>query len=273
MEYMVDLHTHSTASDGQYTPSELVQLAKERGLEVLALTDHDTVDGLEEAVWAGERMGLRVIRGIELSAREYPTFHILGYGFDPEAPALSALCQKLKEGRDQRAPRIIAFLEEQGVCILLSEVEELAGGQIVGRPHFAQVLVRHGYVSSSREAFDRYLDTKEFQRRVERPKPPAQVCVETIRAAGGKASLAHPYQIGVDNEKLESIVRELAGCGLDAIECCYPKHTPKQQDFYLRLAEKYGLHVTGGSDFHGERVKPDVHLSVLKLDTDWLLEF
>lgn len=266
-----DLHTHSTASDGQYTPTELVQLAKERGLDVLALTDHDTVDGLEEAVQAGEQAGIRVIRGIELSAKEYPTFHILGYGFDSEAPALFNLCRELKEGRDQRAPRIIAFLEEQGVRIPLSEVEELAGGQIVGRPHFAQVLTKHDYVSSTREAFERYLDTKEFHRRVERPKPPAQVCVETIRAAGGKASLAHPYQIGVDDEKLEDIVRELAGFGLDAIECYYPKHTPEQQLFYLHLAEKYNLHVTGGSDFHGERVKPDVRLAAWELETDWLI--
>lgn len=267
---LCDLHTHSTASDGQYSPAELVRLAKERGLDVLALTDHDTVDGLEEAARAGEGAGIRVVRGIELSAKEYPTFHILGYGFDPEAPALSDLCRELKEGRDRRAPRIIAFLEEQGLRIPLSEVEELAGGRIVGRPHFAQVLVRHGYVSSSREAFDRYLDTREFLRRVERPKPPARVCLETIRAAGGKTSLAHPYQIGVDNEKLEDIVRELAGFGLDAIECYYPKHTPEQREFYLHLAEKYGLHVTGGSDFHGENVKPDIKLTGSELELDWL---
>lgn len=271
MPQFADLHTHSTASDGQYAPAELVRLAKARNIQVLALTDHDTVDGLEEAVQAGERTGIRVIRGIELSAREYHTFHILGYGLDPEAPALSALCRELKEGRDQRAPRIIAFLEEQGVRIPLSEVEELAGGQIVGRPHFAQVLVRHGYVSSSREAFERYLDTEEFHLRAERPKPPAQMCVETIRAAGGKVSLAHPYQIGVDNGTLENMVRELAGWGLDAIECYYPKHSSEQQHFYLQLAEKYGLHATGGSDFHGEKVKPDVQLAALELETDWLL--
>lgn len=267
---LTDLHTHSTASDGQYAPAELVRLAKERGLDVLALTDHDTVDGLEEAVQAGEQAGIRIIHGIELSAKEYPTFHILGYGFAPDAPALSDLCRELKEGRDQRAPRIIAFLEEQGVRIPLSEVEELAGGQIVGRPHFAQVLARHGYVSSNREAFDRYLDTEEFHRRVERPKPSAQVCVETIRAAGGKASLAHPYQIGVDDEKLECIVRELTNYGLDAIECFYPKHTPEQQSFYLYLAERYNLHITGGSDFHGERVKPDIRLAGLELELGWL---
>lgn len=265
-----DLHTHSTASDGQYTPAELVRLARDRGLDALALTDHDTVDGLAEAVQEGERLGVRVIRGIELSAKEYPTFHILGYGFDPEAPALSALCRELKEGRDQRAPRIIAFLAEQGVHIPLSEVEELAGGQIVGRPHFAQVMTRHGYVASNREAFDRYLDTGEFHRRVERPKPPARTCVETIRAAGGRVSLAHPYQIGVDDKALEAIVQELAGCGLEAIECFYPKYTPEQQAFYLRLAERYRLHATGGSDFHGEQVKPDIRLAALELELDWL---
>lgn len=267
---LADLHTHSTASDGQYTPTQLVHLAKERGLEVLALTDHDTVDGLEEAVQEGVRQGVQVVRGIELSAKEHPTYHILGYGFDPEAPALSALCRELKDGRDQRAPRIISFLEEQGIHISLLEVEELAGGQIVGRPHFAQVLTKHGYTASNREAFDRFLDTAEFHRRVERPKPPARVCVEIIRAAGGKASLAHPYQIGVDDEKLECIVRELTDYGLNAIECFYPRHMPKQQSYYLYLAEKYNLHVTGGSDFHGERVKPDIKLAGLELELDWL---
>lgn len=263
-----DLHTHSTASDGQYTPAELVRLAKSAGLEVLALTDHDTTDGLEEAVRTGAELGLRVIRGIELSAREYPTFHILGYDIDPEAEALAALCREMKAGRDERGPRIVRFLKEQGVDISLSEVEELAGGTILGRPHFAQVLTRRGYVSNVREAFDRYLDTAEFHRRVERPKPPMQVCIEAIKAAGGKASLAHPYQIGVDDQTLEELVRRSIGFGLDAIECYYPKFTPAQQDFYLRLAEKYRLHVTGGSDFHGEKVKPDTRLSLLPLSLD-----
>ena len=266
-----DLHTHSTASDGQYTPAELVRLAKERGLELLALTDHDTTDGLAGAVQAGEALGLRVIRGIELSAKEYPTFHILGYGIDPEAPAISALCREMKAGRDARSGRIIEFLREQGVDIPLAEVKELAGGKIIGRPHFAQVLTRHGYVVNNREAFDRYLDTEEFRHRVERPKPSAKTCVEAIKAAGGKVSLAHPYQIGVDNGTLEEIVRELCGWGLDAIECYYPQYTPEQQSFYLHLTRKYQLHVTGGSDFHGEKVKPGVSLTPWELELEWML--
>lgn len=268
----VDLHTHSTASDGQYTPAELVRLAKESGLEGLALTDHDTLDGLEEAVQAGKQLDLCVIRGIELAAKEYPTFHILGYGFDSSAPALIDLCRELKEGRDQRVPRIIAHLKEQGIDVALSEVENLAGGMIVGRPHFAQVLVRRGYVSSNREAFDRYLDTEEFHRWVERPKPPVKTCIEVIKAAGGKASLAHPYQIGADNQTLETIVQELSEYGLDAIECYYPLYSPEQQAFYLRLVEKYHLHITGGSDFHGEKIKPDIQLAIQELEMDWLFQ-
>ena len=268
---LCDLHTHSTASDGQYTPSELAALVKERGAEVWALTDHDTTDGVREAMDAGRRLGLRVIPGIELSAQEYHTFHILGYGYDADDPGLAELCARMKAYRLDRAPRIIGYLREEGMPLTLSEVEAIAGGGIVGRPHFAQAMVRRGYVASNREAFDRWLDTGEFHDRVERAKPSARECVETIRAAGGRASLAHPYQIGVDDAALEGIVRELKDCGLDAIECYYPKFTPEQQAFYLRLAEKYGLRATGGSDFHGERVKPDVALAAWELDMDWLL--
>lgn len=272
MIHVVDLHTHSNASDGQHSPAGLVHLAKKRGLEVLALSDHDTVDGLDEAVRAGEQMGLRVIRGVELSAREYPTFHILGYNVSQGAPELAALCREMKQGRDERKYRMIDFLKEKGVEISVSEVEEIAGGSIIARPHFAQAMVRRGYVSSNREAFDRYLDTEEFHQRVERPKPLARECVETIKAAGGKVSLAHPYQIGLDNDALDALVGDLAGYGLDAIECYYPRHTPEQTAFYLHLAEKYGLHITGGSDFHGEKVKPDIELAALDLDLDWLLK-
>ena len=267
---LCDLHTHSTASDGQYTPSELAVLVKKRGAEVWALTDHDTTDGLREAMDAGEGLGLRVIPGIELSAREYRTFHILGYGFDAGDPGLEALCASMKAGRGERALRMVDYLRENGMPLTLDEVEAIAGGKVVGRPHFAQAMVERGYVASNREAFDRWLDTDEFHEHVERVKPFARECVETIRAAGGKAALAHPYQIGVDDVALETIVRELKTHGLDAIECYYPKYAPEQQAFYLRLAEKYGLRATGGSDFHGERVKPDVTLAAWELEVDWL---
>ena len=266
---LCDLHTHSTASDGQYTPAELVTLAKARGIEALALTDHDTLDGVTDAMETGARLGLRVIPGVELSAREYPTFHFLGYGIPLEKTALTALCTRMKRGREERKYRILDFLREKGIKLSLEEVETLSGGSS-GRPHFAQALVKRGFAASNREAFDRWLNTPEFFARVEREKPAARECVETVKAAGGKVSLAHPYQIGVDNDTLDGIVQELKDYGLDAIECYYPRFTPEQQAFYLFLTKKYGLKITGGSDFHGERVKPDISLAALRLDLSWL---
>jgi len=270
MLYHSDLHTHSTASDGQYSPTELVNLAKDSGLDVLALTDHDTVDGLAEAEKAGETVGLRVLRGVELGAKEHKNLHILGYNFSQEAPELKALCQQMKDSRDERKYRIIDFLREKGVIISLAEVEELAGGEIIARPHFAQVMVKRGYVQNNREAFDFYLDTEEYQR-IERFKADARTCIQAIKVSGGKVSLAHPYQLGLENDALDALVRELAEYGLDAIECYYPRHTQAQTAFYLYLAKKYGLQITGGSDFHGEKVKPDIALACIASDLSWLL--
>ncbi len=272
MSALCDLHTHTTASDGQYTPAQLARLAKTRGLSVLGVTDHDTIAGVDEARRAGEALGLRVIRGVELSAKERPNFHILGYGFRDGDTELARLCEKFRAGRDDRKYKIVDFLRQKGVEIELAEVEALAGGEVIARPHFAQVMVRHGYVSTNREAFDRYLDTEEFRQKVKRFKADAKTCVEAIKAAGGKVSLAHPYQMGLPDGELDALVGQLKDWGLDAIECWYPKYTPEQREFYLHLTEKYRLRRTGGSDFHGEKVKPDVELAALELDPDWLTE-
>lgn len=272
MSVISDLHTHTTASDGQYTPTELVRLAKQHGIQVLAVTDHDTIAGMDEAMSAGERLGLQVIRGVELCAREHRNFHILGYGFRTGDTELSRLCEKLRAGRDDRKYEIINFLQEKGVNIDLTEVEELAGGDVIARPHFAQILVKHGYVSSNREAFDRYLDTEEFRKSVKRFKADSRTCVEAIKSAGGKVSLAHPYQMGLPDDELEALVVRLKSWGLDAIECYYPKYTPEQQAFYLYLTEKYRLNRTGGSDFHGEKIKPDTKLARWPLTLEWLMD-
>lgn len=269
MIYKADLHTHSTASDGQYAPAELARLVKKRGAEVWALTDHDSVSGVNEACAAGERLGLRVVQGVELSADDYLNLHILGYGFS--APALQTWLDSLKGGRDDRKYRIRDFLRTKGLEIPLDEVDEEAAGGSVGRPHFAMVMLRHGMVSTRKEAFDRYLDTPEFQEIEKGTKPSAQECVERIKAAGGKVSLAHPYQIVLNGETLEELVKRLKGYGLDAIECHYPIHSPEQTAEYLAVAKKYGLYVTGGSDFHGEKNKPNNPLAAWELELDWLL--
>lgn len=269
MSCKADLHMHSTASDGQYTPSELVELSKAKGLETIALTDHDSVDGVEEAILAGNHLKLKVIRGVELSADDYLNLHILGYGFSTQA--LKSWFDSLKGGRNDRKYRIRDFLRTKGLEISLDEVDEEAAGGSVGRPHFAKVMLRHGMVATRKEAFDRYLDTPEFQAIEKGTKPSAQTCVEKIKAAGGKVSLAHPYQIVLGDDKLEDLIQRLVGYGLDAIECYYPQHTPEQTAEYLSLAKKYDLHVTGGSDFHGEKNKPDNLLTAWELDLGWLM--
>lgn len=269
MIYKADLHTHSTASDGQHTPSELAELVKRRGAEVWALTDHDSVNGVAEAKEAGEALGLRVIQGVELSADDYLNLHILGYGFS--IPALQSWFDSLQGGRNDRKYRIRNYLRTKGLEVPLDEVDAEAAGAPIGRPHFAMVMLKHGMVATRKEAFDRYLDTPEFQAIEKGTKPTAQTCVERLKAAGGKVSLAHPYQIVLGDDKLENLIGRLKDYGLDAIECYYPQHTREQKAEYLGLAKKYGLHVTGGSDFHGEKNKPDNPLAAWELELDWLL--
>lgn len=270
MIFKADLHTHSTASDGQYAPAELAGLVKKRGAEVWALTDHDSVGGVNEAMAAGEALGLRVIRGVELSADDYLNLHILGYNFS--VSALQNWFDSLQGGRNDRKYRIRDFLRTKGLEVPLDEVDEEAAGGSVGRPHFAMVMLRHGMVATRKEAFDLYLDTPEFQEIEKGTKPSAQECVERIKAAGGKVSLAHPYQIVLNGETLEELLKRLKGYGLDAIECYYPIHTSEQTEEYLRLAKKYGLQVTGGSDFHEEKNKPDHPLAAWELELGWLLQ-
>lgn len=275
MRYPVDLHTHSTASDGQYPPAVLVAMAKQRGIEVLAVTDHDTIDGLDEALSAGAQAGITVLPGVEWGACEYRGLHILGYAFDRSAAPMQAMCREMAVSRNERKYRILRFLQEKGIELDLTEVETIAGNGVagsgrIGRPHFAQAMMRHGYVSSMREAFTRYLDTDEYQR-IERKKAPAQKCIAVVQESGGKAVLAHPYQVGLPDDQLEQLVRQLKEYGLEGIECEYPCHTPAQVRFYRELARRYDLHITAGSDFHGERIKPDVPLIPVALDVDWLL--
>ena len=173
---------------------------------------------------------MTVIRGVELSAKEYSNFHILGYGFQAGDTELVRLCEKLRAGRDDRKYRIMDFLREKGVEIDLDEVE-LAGGEVIARPHFAQVLVRRGYVSTNREAFDRCLDTEEFRQRVKRFKADARTCVEAIKAAGGKVPLAHPYQIVLPDGELKKLIARLKGWGWTPSSVITPSTALSSKDF------------------------------------------
>ncbi len=256
---IVDLHMHSTASDGQYAPEALVKKVKEAGIGLMALTDHDSVGGVREAERAADEAGIEFIAGIELSIRHENELHMLGYGIDIQDQALQKFCAQLVRDRETRAERIITYLDSKGVKVTEEEVREKAGSNLIGRPHFAQILLEKGYVSSIQEAFDRYLATEEFSR-IERPKPTAEEGLAMIHNAGGIAVLAHPHSLKKTGKALKEEVRVLKERGLDGIESYYSTHTPEQVAEYHALAQSFQLLETAGSDFHGEKVKPAIFL-------------
>jgi len=247
----IDLHTHSSYSDGSLSPRQLVQLAKKKRLRAIALTDHDTVAGVEEALEAGNELGVEVVPGVEISAQYPPgTMHILGYYLHTSHPELLGALKKLQQARAARNPKIIERLQALGLEITTTEVLDLSGGQ-VGRPHIAKALVNKGYVSTIDEAFSRYLK-KGAVAYVEKFRFPPEEAIAMIRRAGGIAVLAHPFTLGMDNpDELALLVRGLAGMGLEGIEVFYPGHTEEMVVLYEDVAKRLGLVCTGGSDFHG----------------------
>lgn len=258
----IDLHTHSTVSDGQYTPTELIRLAKHANLEVIALTDHDTVDGIKEAREAAGQLGQPFIAGIEISTRKEEEIHMVGLGIDEDYPALLAETKKLMEDRANRGVVITEYLRELGISVDYEEVKAMAGEGSVGRPHFAQYLQKHGYVRSRQEAFDRYLNTPSFHKVTDRILPPPEEAIELIHLSGGKAVLAHPGLLKMGKSRQEDFICRLKKCGLDAIEAYYSKYSKAQEKYYRDLAKRYDLKISVGSDFHGEKVKPDVKLGM-----------
>jgi len=257
----VDLHVHTTASDGNLSPAEVVRAAKAAGLEAIAITDHDTVAGLAEALDAGRREGLDVLTGVELSA-DLPgsTMHILGYEIDPTDPALLDALSRIRRDRDERNPRILARLAEMGMPLEAEAVRAKARGETVGRPHIAQCMVDAGYVRACDEAFLRYL-ARGAPAYVERRRVSPEEAVQLIRVGGGLAALAHPKQIQRPAAEVRALAARLAEGGLEGIEVYHPDHSAADSATYRVLARDLGLVVTGGTDFHG-RVHQGVRLGV-----------
>jgi 3',5'-nucleoside bisphosphate phosphatase len=256
----IDLHTHSTASDGTFPPREVVRLAQERGLKAIALTDHDTIDGLQEAVAAGQEFGLEVIPGVEISAQYFQgSMHILGYFLNYDNELLAQRLAVLKQARKDRNPQIIAKLNKLGIPLTMEQVEAISGGGQVGRPHIARALYQGGYVRSLQEAFDVYLGNHGLAY-VSKFRFPPEEAIAMIRDVQGVPVLAHPFTLGLHtSETLRPLLEELMALGLAGLECYYPEHSPVQEALYLSLARDLGLLITGGSDFHGDN-KPEVSL-------------
>lgn len=243
----VDLHTHSTASDGMNTPAELVEMASRRGLRFLALTDHDSTDGLDAALAAGERFGVTVIPGVELGTDVAAgELHVLGYFIDHRDEQFQETLRAFRASRQVRVRRIVAQLAQAGVEVDLAEVQALAPEGAIGRAHVARVLVRHGYANSLDDAFARYL-LRGRPGYVARPRLSPVEAVALVRSAGGAAVLAHPLSVA----DLDGALAELVAAGLAGLEVFYAAYSDDERARLLRLAERHGLIPTGGSDFHG----------------------
>ena len=245
----IDLHTHTTASDGTLTPREVVALAKELGLGAVAITDHDTVSGLAEALAAGEETGMRVVPGVELSSQlEQREIHIVGLGIHRESPALLALLAERREARVRRNRQLLERLAELGMVI--------PPEGLLTRTHVAEALARHGYAESTVDALQRYLIPGRPAWIAKKSPTPGE-CAAVIHEAGGKAFLAHLDRIDQrDPERGKRLAREALRMGLDGLEARYTTYTPAWEETADRMAAELGLLRSGGSDFHGAR-KPN----------------
>ena len=258
MKY-ADLHVHTSQSDGTYTPAQLVKESLKRGLGAIAIVDHDTVEAIPEAIAAALGTDLEIISGIELTAQyENQEIHLLGYFLDYRNKPLLEKLKSVQLNRIQRVHKIINNLAGMGVTLNAQTVFNISGKGTVGRMHIARALVEEGWVSSTSEAFRKYIGDKSPAYVLGFRLTP-QEAIKLINDAGGLAVLAHPYMLHND-----ALITEFSSYGLQGIEVYYPEHSQAMVNFYLDLAKKLDLLVTGGSDFHGS-VKPDIKLGMIKI--------
>jgi 3',5'-nucleoside bisphosphate phosphatase len=252
----IDLHTHSDESDGTFTPSEVVRRAAELGLDVVALTDHDTTSGLEEAGEAAREVGVELVSGVEFSAEHQATsIHVLCYWMDVSNEELQTELQRLRDDRFRRGEMMIEKLQALGFDISFERVREIAGGGNIIRPHVAQAMVEAGIVADEAEAFDRYIADGGPAHVPKHALDPLD-SVDLIVRAGGVCVLAHPGMWGAQSSVPDDLIAAMAERGMVGLEVDHTDHTPEQRAIYRAMAERLGLVATGGSDCHGTRYDP-----------------
>lgn len=259
MKY-IDLHVHSTASDGTLSPTKVAEYAKEKNLSAIALTDHDTVLGIDECIAAGKALGLTVIPGIEFSANYYgKEVHILGYKIDHKSPILKAQLDALLHARQMRNEKMLQALNALGMPITLDDcLKDTASSATLTRAHIAKALLEKGYIRDRAEAFSRYIgDGKPAF--IPKEKFTVSQCTDLIHKLGGVAVLAHPLLYGYDYKDLNEILTGMVSSGIDGLECFYTTHSAADTDFLLQCCHRHQLFPTGGSDFHGDN-KPGLDL-------------
>jgi predicted metal-dependent phosphoesterase TrpH len=258
---VIDLHCHSSFSDGSDSPSRLCEIAVAAGCSALALTDHDTIDGLSEAAARAESLGIGFVAGCEVSCHYSPgTMHLLCHFVSGDKSPLHSEIARLAEDRVERNREMVASLQSLGLPISYPEVEEEAGGRGIGRPHFAAVLVSNGAASSIADAFDRYLAKGRPGYVHKRPVEAAHI-IQTARISGAVVTLAHPLSLGVERDVFDTTLRELTALGLSGLECYYGRYDQETRAALVVSARRHGLVPTGGSDYHG-RYKPDLALGI-----------
>lgn len=257
---LLDLHCHSTFSDGTKNPAEIVKIAKEKNLEYLSLTDHDNTRGIKIAHEEAKKSGINFVTGVEISC-EYPTMlDMLGYGMNIYDEKFHDTLEKLLKYREDRNILMIDKFKTLDIDINIEEVQKEAGSKVIGRPHFARVLVKKGYVNNKDEAFDKYLgDGKKAYMPKKRLTP--EEAIDLIKNAGGYPVLAHPKYINLKSKDFIKLVKKLKNIGLSGIEVFYSKHSKGEIEFFKKVAIENDLLMTSGSDFHGEN-KPDISLGM-----------
>jgi hypothetical protein len=261
----IDLHAHTTASDGSFSPTELVHEALALGLVALAVTDHDTIGGLSEAQSVAAEAGLDLVCGVELSVEDDAgRFHLLGLLFDPDHPKLTSTLASIRGSRAKRNEQMAVRMAELGLPVTMDDVRAQAGdkGEVIARPHFAKALLKAGMVNSVQDAFDRYLATGKPLYMPKEVLTPHDA-IALIHEAGGLAIMAHPGLVPLsDSAFAERLAQLVADSGMDGIEAYYSQHTPAQTERFLSLAQRFNLAISGGSDFHGT-AKPHVPLGIV----------
>lgn len=255
----IDLHSHSTASDGTYTPAELVKYACSKGLTAFALTDHDTVSGLPEAMAAAASLPVTVIAGVEFACPYKDSeIHILGYNFNYRNTELLDTLERIRQARADRNIKMCGLLQKHGMDITFDELKERFHSENISRGNFATLMTEKGYVKDRPEAFEKYIGSK-CPCYIPRFRLPFQKVAQVIKLAGGVSCLAHPVMYNLTDSELEQLMGELKEAGITRIEAIYSKNSFDDEIKYKELAKKHGFLITGGSDFHGS-VKPDVDL-------------
>ncbi len=260
----IDLHIHSSASDGTFTPTEILNLIKVNNLSAFSITDHDTIEGNSEIIQTGLSESVNFLTGVEISSclpnpfTSNGSFHILGYGFDINNTELNIALKKFQTARNDRNPRIISRLNNLGIDVSMPEVIEEAGGGLIGRPHMASLLLKKGHVSSIKGAFDTLL-AKGQPAFVDKYRVDAENAIKLINNAGGIAVLAHPVSLEMSYKETEALLKTLSEMGLGGVETHYSNHSPEATKRYSEIACKSGMLITGGSDFHGS-LKDDISI-------------